>query len=78
MSKGRRHGATEPAKKVVVGPWLLTGGWPVTGEHLLAVRSFSEAAIHVTLVAQSIIRLIYPRPCDLSLAFLCLVSSKNK
>ena len=43
-----------------------------------AVRSFSETAIHVTLIAQSIIRCIYLCPWDMSPACLCLVFSKNK
>lgn len=50
----------------------------VTEELSWAVRSFSETAIHVTLIAQSIIRCIYLCPWDMSPACLCLVFSKNK
>lgn len=51
---------------------------PVTGELSLAVRSFSETAVHFMLIAQSIIRHIYPCPCDMSPAILCLVPPQNK
>lgn len=84
QSQGHRHKAAEPAGRVMAVAALCRAlfanrpAMPVTGALPLAVRSFSETVIHVKLIAQYIIRQIYPCPCDLSPAFLCLVSSENK